>query len=241
MIKIEYLGRDLLIEEVEERIFVIGDLHIGVEEVLEKSGVLIGRRLFAEMIEELGEVFEKTGKVNEIVLLGDLKHDFSELTMQERQELNKLFDYLLLHCKKIVIIRGNHDNYLLNLTSMKGIEIRDYYLKGGIAFLHGDRDFSEIYDKKIKCWVMGHLHPAVKIAEKEGAKIEKYKCFLEGKFKGKKIIIVPSFSSFGEGSDARESGTEVAWKFNFKKFKVKVVADDLKVLDFGELGRIRKI
>ncbi|MEK6892835.1 MAG: metallophosphoesterase [Nanoarchaeota archaeon] len=236
--KIEYIGKCLLIETGGEKILAIGDLHLGYEEALEKSGALVGRRIFAEMIEEFEGLFGRVGKVNEIVLLGDLKHGLSELGQQEREELMGTFDYLSGKCEKIIVIRGNHDNYLLNLTAKRGIEVKEHYLKEEFTFFHGNKDFLEIYDKKIKCWIMGHLHPAIKLFERRGVKAEKYKCFLEGKFKGKKIIIVPSFSSFSEGTDVRESEMDMPWKFNFEKFRVLAVGEKLEVLDFGELGRL---
>ena len=103
--------------------------------------------------------------------------------------------------------------------------------------MHGDRDFSENYDKKIKYWIVGHGHPAIKISD--GVKVEKYKCFLVGGFKGKEIIVVPSFFAYSEGSDPRENDLGLTWKFNFEKFKVFAVNGDLlEVLEFGKLRNI---
>jgi uncharacterized protein len=103
--------------------------------------------------------------------------------------------------------------------------------------VHGNRDFPEIHEKRVKVWVMGHAHPAVKLSD--GVKAEKYKCFLEGRFKGKKIIILPSFFPLVEGSDPREIYTGLAWNFKIEKFKVRAVGESLEVLDFGELRKIK--
>ena len=104
-------------------------------------------------------------------------------------------------------------------------------------FLHGDRDFKEVYDKKIKYWVVGHGHPAVRLSD--GMKVEKYKCFLVGCFRKKKVIIVPSFFVGNEGSDPRENDLGLAWNFDLKSFNVVVVGENLEVFDFGKLRRLK--
>ena len=48
---IKYIGKTLLIENGGRKILVIGDLHIGFEEALNKTGVLISRKMFNEIIE----------------------------------------------------------------------------------------------------------------------------------------------------------------------------------------------
>ena len=46
---ISYVGKGLLIEE-GEKILVIGDLHLGYEEMPNKSGVFVTRQMFEDMI-----------------------------------------------------------------------------------------------------------------------------------------------------------------------------------------------
>jgi len=237
---IRYLGKCLLIENAKKKILVVGDLHLGYEESLNNAGVFVSREMFNELILEMNEIFDNCENVDEVVLLGDVKHDFGKITKQEWNTVLKLFDYLLRKCKKIAVIRGNHDKIIAPIASKReNVFVEDFYIDEEIAFLHGDKDFEEIHDGKIKYWIIGHGHPAVKIREVKGVKIEKYKCFLAGGHKGKEIIIVPSFFSGSEGSDPRENGLKLAWKFNLEKFKVKIVGNDLSVLDFGELGKLR--
>jgi len=236
---IKYIGKCLLLnvgEQRKEKILVIGDLHLGFEESLNRSGVLISRKMFEELLEDLDEIFSAVGEVDKIVLLGDVKNDFGEINKQEWSDVVKLFEYLEDKCKEIVIIKGNHDNMLKGIAKQRDIEVKDYFVLGEYCFLHGDKDFPAIYDKRIKYWIVGHAHPAVKLSD--GVKIEKYKCFLIGKYKGKKIIIVPSFFEYSAGSDFRENDLNLAWPFNVEKFEVCVVGEDLKVLDFGKLGKL---
>lgn len=245
-----YLGKCLLIEEEsdrggkegkkkKERVLVIGDIHLGA--IGEVGGVNLEVERYNEMIKELDSVFEKVGKMDKIILLGDLKDDFSRLKQEERYGLVNLFDYLEEKCKEIVVIRGNHDNYLLGILKYRRIEICDYYIWKKYCFLHGDGDFSDIYGEEIGVWVMGHLHPAISL--REDVKEERYKCFLEGEFKGKKVVILPSFIDINEGVDVRLISvmkSNLAWKFNLKNFKVWVVGEGEGVLDFGVLDKIKK-
>lgn len=237
--KINFIGKCLLIEnagEKKEKILVIGDLHLGYEEFLNRSGVFVSRQMFEEMIAYLDNVFAKTGKVDKVVLLGDVKHDFGKIMKQELNDVLGLFDYLEKKSRKIIVVKGNHDKIIEPIVMKRSARIEDFYIYDEFCFLHGDRDFSQIYDKKIKYWIMGHGHPAVKISD--GIKIEKYKCFLIGKFKEKEVIILPSFFSLMAGSDPRENDLGLAWKFGLGKFKVWVVGENLEVLNFGQLGKI---
>ncbi len=234
---IEFIGKCLLINENNENVLVIGDIHLGFmnEKV---HGIDIEGKIFDEMIEEFDCVFGKVGEVDKIILLGDLKHSFSSLSREERNGLVNLLDYLAKKGREIIVIRGNHDNYLLNITSKRKMKVKDYFLWKKYCFLHGDRDFKEIYDERVKVWVMGHLHPAIDL--KENGKKERYKCFLEGEYKKRKVIILPSFFDFNEGINMSEliGENRLVWNFDLKKFSVRVIGDKLEVLDFGKLRRL---
>ncbi len=236
---IKYLGKCLLIEDEDKKILVVGDLHLGYEETLNQAGVFLTRKMFEEMISYFELIFGDVGKVDYIVLLGDVKHDFGRVLKQEWNDVLGLFDYLegkLNENGKIIITKGNHDAVLQAIAKKREfVEMRDYFVVDEVAFLHGDKDFVEIHDKKIKYWIMGHGHPAVKISD--GVKVEDYKCFLSGSFKGHEIVVVPSFFEFSSGSDPRENSLGLAWDFDFGRFNVLVVSEDEKlgVLDFGRL------
>lgn len=246
MDKIEYIGKCLLVETEKKRILVIGDLHLGYEDVLENAGIFAGRRILDEAIDYLNRVFKKVGKIDEIVLLGDVKHYFGSILKQERGDIIKLLNYFLENCNKVVITEGNHDKILAPiLTGKDKVELVCSYIAGNVGFMHGDRNLKEIIDNdKIKSIVIAHLHPAIRLREKEGIKEEKYKCYLVERRRGKEWIIMPSFSENYIGSDPREN---LFGEFNrikllgldLKKFDVKVVEENsLNVLDFGKLGKI---
>lgn len=235
---IKYVGKCLLIDDGGEKILAVGDLHLGYEEVLNKGGVFISRTMFKGMLEEFNILFERGGKVDKIVLLGDVKHDFGKILKQEQNEMGKLFEYFGKYCKEIIIVRGNHDKLAGFMIRNENVKIMDFYIWKGYGFVHGDKNYSELWSGGVHTIIMGHIHPAVRL--EEGAKMEKYKCFLEGRYKWKKVIVVPSFIEFYEGSDPRDQKIDLAWPMNLNEFEVKVVGERLEVLDFGKLKNIGK-
>lgn len=234
--KIDFVGKCLLITDKSERTLVIGDLHLGYEGAMRKSGVMIPVKLYEKSVKDFDLIIEKTEKVDNIVILGDIKHEFGWILEDEWKYIVKFIEYVKTKCSKLIVIEGNHDVILFPILKKLGILGVDYFIWKNIAFTHGDKDFPEINTKNINYWVLGHGHPAVNLYD--SSKKEKYKCFLSGKYKGKKVIIVPSFFPLVEGTDAREFDMKFAWDFNLMKFKVNIVSDDLKVLDFGILSKI---
>ncbi len=236
-LELRHIGKCLLIEERGKKILVIGDLHLGMEGALRESGVFVKMNMLKEMFKELDGVFEKSGKVDEVVLLGDIKHYFGKILKEEWKEVLDLFSYLKEKCKKIIVIKGNHDVLIEPIAKKAKIVVKKMYILGKYCFIHGDKNYEEIWDNKIEYIVIGHGHPAVKL--REAAKTEKYKCFLEGKYGGKTFIMLPSFSEYSIGSDPRENEVITAWELPFEKFNVFVIGEKLEALDFGKLGKIK--
>ncbi len=236
----EFMGKCLYVPEIKA--LVIGDLHLGYEEFLNRSGILISRQMFGEILKEIGEVIDKILEkglgIEKIILLGDVKHSFSKNLRQEWNDVLEFFDFLSVEkgVEKIIVTRGNHDNYLKTIAGKRKVEVLDYFIDREYAFFHGDKEFVEIYDKNIKYFIVGHGHPAIKI--KEGIKVEKFKCFLIGDIDKKKIVILPSFIEYNEGSDPRENDLNMFKEFNYDKFEVLIVSDNLEVLNFGKIKNL---
>jgi hypothetical protein len=181
----------------------------------------------------------KKRKIDRIIVLGDLKHEFKGINKQEGAETKKLLEILKEKTGKVILIRGNHDNILKPIAKNFGLEIKDYYIENEIAFFHGHKILNELYDKKIKMWITGHIHPAITI--KKGIKGEKYKCFLVGKFKDKKIIIMPSFFPLVEGSDVLKNQAISFFKINKNNFGVYVVDDNNRNYYFKKIKDLKKL
>lgn len=233
----EFINKSLFFPKQE--ILVIGDLHIGYDLALGESGILLPEQQVAEVLKNMKKIFDeiKTKKynVNRVVFLGDIKHLFS-CESKEKTNFNKVLDFLKTKVseKDIILIKGNHD--VTNLS----LNFKDYYIKEGIAFLHGNESYPEIYNKAVECVVTGHLHPSVILEEESGIKHEIYKCFLEGEIKGRKFIVVPSFLEFYEGTpvnfykeDFIESFSIIP-KRNILDFRIHVVGKN-NVYEFGKI------
>ena len=236
---VERVGKCLFLTNGNEKVLVVGDLHIGFQQALNDAGILVSRQMFDELIGDFDKIFKKINTVvDKIILLGDIKHDFGQISKEEWNDLLKLFDYLIPKCKKLILIKGNHDNMLEPVAKKRELKLHDYYCWEEFCFLHGHDDHKKLWeDDKIKTIIVGHGHPALKL--RDGGRSEKYKCFLYGKLKRKNLIIVPSFSEWYAGSDPREGDVVLAWDINFDNFNVFVVSDNLEVLDFGKLKKIK--
>lgn len=249
----EFIDKSLFFPD--EKILVIGDLHIGYEEALNKAGVMIPRTQFRRMMDDLQSIFleisklknfddhqepheknvPETGKLKEIIILGDLKHEFGTISKQEWDETLMVLDFLSKNSEKIILVKGNHDTILGPIADRRGIEVLDFYVYEDFLFIHGNKEIEEIENAKIGTIVLGHRHPAVVISD--DYKKEKYKTFLVGEFKGKRFIILPSFFPFIEGSDVigDEEYLFIPRK-DLEKAEAYVVGD--KVYRFGKVKDI---
>jgi len=245
--KIRYLENALLIEN---EILVLGDFHIGYDKSIEKD--FFPETQFKEIIKSLEGIFDLLTKDNviikKIIILGDLKHEFGKISNVEWGEGLKLLDYLEgkvdNNCegKKIILIRGNHDNILDPITRKRNIKIRDYYKIKTICFMHGDKLFESSLEG-VNILILGHLHPAITLKEKY--KQEKYKCFLKGMWKKKLVYIIPSFNPVNFGFDLGEGLDKNNFKFiiedkNLKEFEVIIYnPKEDKEYSFGKIKGLR--
>ncbi len=232
---IKFIGKAAYIED--ENILVFGDVHIGYEEALNKQGIFVPLMQFKQTIDDLNYIFSEINKIDKIVILGDLKHEFGVISHQEWNETLKFLDELEKHCNEIILIKGNHDTILGPIADKRKIKVVQNYKKGKYFFIHGDKPMIEMYDKDIEYIFAGHVHPAVSL--REDVKVEKYKCFLVGKEKNKIVIVLPSFMPSIEGSDLMQSRLKLFNEIDLSKYYVFALSDDQK--NIYELGKLEDI
>jgi hypothetical protein len=228
---------DLTLFFPEHSILVLADLHLGFEEALIKQGILVPKFNLLDCIKKLKKIFHKTKKLNEIIILGDLKHEFGLISRQEWKEVTTMLSFLNENCNNIVLVKGNHDKILGPIAKCKNLSLRNYFFfeKEKILFLHGDKIPSIKELNSAKYIVIGHEHPAITLREE--TKREKFKCFLKGKFKGKELIVLPSFNTITEGTDVlNEKLLSPFLQQDISSFKAWIVAD--KVYFFGKLSEL---
>ncbi|HPD81782.1 MAG TPA: metallophosphoesterase [Candidatus Pacearchaeota archaeon] len=226
----------------KQGILVIGDLHLGYDEMIKEQGINLLFDQLEETKKELEIIIKRIKALytlKKIILLGDIKHHF-QFQKKEIFDLRNFLKFLERYLPKenIILIKGNHDTFTL-----KDYKLEDYYLYENLAFTHGEQDFPELFrNKNIITIVTSHIHPAVLIKDKINIKREKYKCFLVGKYKKKQFIILPSFFSIIEGSEISEykkgeSYQQLIPKNKLKSFETYVVGRN-SVYYFGKYGKL---
>ncbi len=246
MAKYEFIDKTIFFPEIG--ILAIGDLHIGYEKAMMKSGILMPEIQVKDILEDLEKILNKIKfegkKVKKIIFLGDIKHFFN-YEPSERFNFDKVVVFLEKYVKEkdIILIKGNHDKF-----DFSGKKMKNYYFKEGVIFLHGHMEFPQTFEKRVKMIVMGHLHPSVIISDKQNIKKEKYRCFLTGKYKGKEIIIAPSFLNITRGlsmntltyeeRDRLKKGFSIIPYKNLQNFVVHAINDNGEIFDFGKLKKL---
>ncbi|MAG02737.1 hypothetical protein CMI42_05350, partial [Candidatus Pacearchaeota archaeon] len=125
---IKFLHDCLLIKDT----LVIGDLHIGYDEQFHGKAMFPGM-MIDNIKEKLDGVFDyldsNNYKVKRIVLLGDVKHVFSQITDIEWREVLSFFDFLKVRSRgaKLMIVKGNHDTILEPICRKRYIDLKEYY------------------------------------------------------------------------------------------------------------------
>ncbi|MEM3850526.1 MAG: metallophosphoesterase [Thermoplasmata archaeon] len=176
---------------------VISDLHLGIENEIEKKGVVISSQ-DQQMLKELNELIDEIGAKN-LIILGDIKHSINPSYL----EINKIKSFFKELSKKvnIKIVKGNHDGSIeriidAKIYSPKGTRIGEFYFNHGHTWPYTTLNGANYL-------LMGHLHPEIKVFIPNSEK-KFHKCWLIGKaginfkkfydFNGK-IIIFPAFNS----------------------------------------------
>ncbi len=164
------------------------DLHLGFESAMAEKGLFLPKFQFKyirEMVEKSIERYDP----QRIIIVGDLKHQFSKNMPQEWGEVKEILQ--MISDRNPVIIRGNHDNYLRTILNRFGIKLNEVYRIGRYTFAHGHRAVD------VRGFlVMGHEHPAIGLRDPVGG-IAKFPCFVLGK----NFLILPAMSVYSLGTD----------------------------------------
>ncbi|MAH33290.1 phosphoesterase [archaeon] len=223
---------------------IFSDFHVGYEESLNKQGIYVPRFQFNEIIKRLDKIFLKLKKkkIERIIVNGDIKHEFGNISGQEWRHTLYLLDYFGKKCEEVILVKGNHDKILGPIAEKRKVKVCEHYLidplrrntsKNKILVIHGDKLPDKEILKGVSTVIIGHEHPAVSV--KDSVRTEKYKSYLIGKWKGKNLIVQPSFNLITEGTDvAKEKLLSPFLRQNLKNFNAVIVAD--KLYGFGKVG-----
>ncbi|WP_457549251.1 metallophosphoesterase [Archaeoglobus sp.] len=167
---------------------IVADLHLGLENVLIEKGIAVPKVQLDDIIERLDRI---SRKVEKVVIAGDFKHEFGRNLPYEWEDVKIVMEFLLERVE-VVVVRGNHDNFLKAILAKFGVDLLDYYDIEGWRVVHGHKECNA--DKII----MGHEHPAIKVRI-DG--VYTFHCFLRVKREGREVIVLPAFSPLVQGSD----------------------------------------
>ncbi|MEW6069332.1 MAG: metallophosphoesterase [Candidatus Thermoplasmatota archaeon] len=224
-------------------LLVIADLHLGYEGILAEQGIFMPKTQFKKIMKDLAEIIKKRS-ASKILINGDIKHEFSETSYHEFKEIRDFFYYLNKNFKKIILIKGNHDNFIYRLTEKYGVELYDEFASGDYLFIHGHKE-KAIAQVEQAIIVLAHEHPAIALYTELGVK-EKLKCFLYGEAKGKKIIVLPAVSYFAEGSSVNiipqhELLSPILKNLKIDNFKAVGIIENEKYLEFPEIWKMKEL
>ncbi|MFO7791783.1 MAG: metallophosphoesterase [Candidatus Saliniplasma sp.] len=175
-----------------KNVVILADLHLGLEASLKEDGISLPRFQKDEILDRLSTILDKYNPET-VIVNGDFKHEFGKNRREEFYEVMDVIDFIKDQVE-LIIIRGNHDNFLKTITEKKRIVFYEKYIElDNITITHGHEDFPDF-----DFLIMGHEHPSIKIRDDMGAFI-KIPCYLF--HKTKKILILPAFSPLSEGRD----------------------------------------
>ncbi|NOZ80141.1 MAG: metallophosphoesterase [DPANN group archaeon] len=223
---------DLALYIEKEHILVIADTHIGYEASLQKQGIMVPGQQMQLTLARLENILAHAGTVETIIIDGDIKDDFSEITDSEWRDLKRLFEFLDTKVNNLILIKGNHDTFLPPIAKKFDVPVFEKYEQGNYCFMHGDRALPT----KKKVIIIGHEHPALTL--RDNGRKETFKCFLKGTYKKQNLIVLPSFNLLMEGQDILRRERLSPLLDDISDFEVFVAGD--QPLLFGKVGELKR-
>lgn len=225
----EIIGNSLKVGDT----LIISDLHFGYETSLNNQGLMIPQHQFDKIMESM-ELIQKKANARNIILNGDIKHNFGSISKQEWREVLDFIDYLSDLFIDIRVIKGNHDNFTQYILNKRDLILEDYILLDNFMITHGHIIPDEI-PSNVDTIIIGHEHPCIGVRNQE--RVEKVKAFLKGSWNGYNLIVLPSFTMITSGSDVLHEKTISPFIGNVLDFEV-IAVENGEVYPFGLVGDI---
>ena len=222
-------------------LLVLSDIHLGLEGSMTSEGAYVPKFQLKDILEDIETAKEKT-EASRILVNGDLKNEFRKNYYSEKKEVDKLLSRLQKLFKEIIIIEGNHDNFLDEIIEKNGLEMKKKHIEDDILFVHGHEDVENPED--FRTLVIGHEHPALSLKDEIGV-VEKVDCLLHGETdEGTGILVLPAFSSIANGTRINETPKHELLSpvlrnhVKVSRLKAIAISREAGIFEFPELGRI---
>ncbi len=200
------------------------------------EGVAIPDFQFKQILETLGNAMDHFSP-SQVIINGDIKHEFARNLGQEWDEVFQLIDFINDKGASVKFVRGNHDNFLKTIISKRDVEMADSYSIDNFQITHGHLSSKSLatYDESI-ITIYGHEHPVLRLRDEIGARIT-MPCFLYGKTN--KFIIMPAFSPLASGTNViapnRNFMIEELRELDVSKARIYATGEG-EIMDFGMVG-----
>lgn len=177
--------RDRAVYVPDADALVLADLHVGRGEASDVEFPLGERADLVERLAALLDAFDP----GEVILAGDVLHDFARATAAATESLRTLTGTCREADATPRLIQGNHDPMLASVWD--GTLHESLRLDDGTVVCHGHED----PDRDGERYVIGHDHPAINI---EG---QRHPCYLYGPatYRGRDLLMLPAFSRLAAG------------------------------------------
>ncbi len=206
----------ILEDESKTRFGVIGDLHLGLETSFLRSSALFSTYISEGIIKDV-HAFLNEKSLENLILLGDLKHTFFSRSPEETLLLKSFFSLLEEEDVKLYLIKGNHDGRIESMTSKypwihlpKEPWLEVFLEEGRAVLLHGHRRIPKEVLHRATHIILGHIHPCIRVSGREASVVRVFLEFESSLFGGegidvdKKVLVMPASNSlccyrFGPG------------------------------------------
>jgi hypothetical protein len=240
--KIKAIDKALYFEDL--KLLVISDLQIGQETYFATKGLFVPQFQTKQMIDSLIKLLKET-KAERLLINGDFKHDFSLAAIQEWNDISYFIVEVYKYVKSIIVIKGNHDNYLQNILTKYKIRIVEEALIDNYLFIHGHA-YPKTNIEKYNILIIGHEQPGVVL--RDGFEKFKLPCFLYGTtLDNKNIVVLPSFSPLSANSEInlqeqKDLLSPILKKLvDFENLKVIAIDKELGLLKLPEIKKLKEL
>jgi hypothetical protein len=183
------------------------------------------------MLERLGRLLDRY-EPETVIVDGDFKHEFSRNLEDEWKDVQDVLDFLYERTVP-VLVRGNHDNYLMQILAKKGLDLLRKFECGGFTFVHGHDDPGVSGPL-----VLGHEHPAVKLRDSLGATISVSAFVVQ-----EDLILLPAFSPLALGVDVtqRPKMSPLLALRDLSESRIYGIDESIGLMEFGRLADLERV
>ena len=209
--------RALEISGAGRRHIVAGDLHVGIEQELERRGIRIPDQT-DRTLERLSKLIEER-RPDGLILLGDIKHQVPFTDKWEAQHVFRLLD-ALSDMVPVTLVAGNHDGGIARMAPERIRRVASLILpdsrttrSGRVGLVHGHA-WPPARSMECDILVTAHTHPSVLLRDECGRPLTEA-CWLRADFRRKEtkehydppypeLIVMPAFGDLRSGYPVNE-------------------------------------